>query len=498
MTPPALAVQAPSTNLAGGARLRRLFAAAGFDAAAVAHALHGEEPAEGRALGLLDQRDAHVHRRRLGQREDALALLIRLFLLGEAIDLASAERQLGDIESLVDAGLVGATGDQVRGLVRVVPHDDLLLVSDGPESGAGADHVAGVHRPSATLAYLTVRRSGGRALDLGTGLGIQALLLARHSQKVVATDVNERALAFAAFNAAINGVRNVEFRHGSFFDPVQGERFEIAVCNPPYVISPAEELTYRDGPLPRDGVSELVVRSLPSVLEPEGVATAMISWVASTASLTARPRQWAAEGGCDAILLCSVAEDALTSAASWNRDTRGEPGLNTRRIDEWADYFAAEGIETIAYGALVVRRGRGSPWWAELRLPTGELGPASNQIERMLTSNDLLADATLDDLLETRLAVVPGARIDLGYRRREDSWEATERTFRLDAGIPVGASLDDVALDVIRRLDGEATLRQVLTRCSGDAQVAADVLERAGHLAERLLRLGLVTAAGAA
>lgn len=497
MTPPTLAVLAPSTNLAGGARIRRLFATAGYDATAVAHALHREQPAEGRALGLLDQRDAHVHRRRLGQREDALALLIRLFLLGEAIGLASAERQLGDIDSLVESGLVCATGDQVRGLVRVVPHDDLLLVSDGPESGAGADHVAGVHRPSATLAHLTVRRHVGRALDLGTGLGIQALLLARHAETVVATDVNDRALAFAAFNAALNGVRNVEFRHGSFFDPIQGERFEVAVCNPPYVISPATELTYRDGLLPRDGVSELVVRSLPSVLEPGGVATAMVSWVASTESLTERPRQWVSDAGCDAIMLCSVAEDALTAAASWNRDTRGDPDVHPSRVDEWADYFAAEGIETIAYGALVVRRRRsGSPWWAEMRLPTGELGSASNQIERMLTSNDLLAEATLEGLLETRLAVVPEARIDLSYRRREDSWEATEPIFRLDAGIPVGALLDEAALDVVRRLDGKTTLRRVLVDCSGDAQVATDELEHgAGRLAERLLRLGLVTAA---
>ena len=244
-------------------------------------------------------------------------------------------------------------------------------------------------------------------------------------------------------------------------------------------------------------MSELVVRSLPSVLEPGGVATAMISWVASTEGLTVRPRQWVAEGGCDAILLCSVAEDALTAAASWNRDTRGDPEVHSSRVDEWADYFAAEGIETIAYGALVVRRRRsGSPWWAEMRLPTGELGPASDQIERMLTANDLLADATLEDLLETRLTVAPETRIDLGYRRRADSWEATEPTFHLDVGIPVGASLDEAALDVVRRLDGKATLRQVLRDCCGDARATTGALEHgAGRLAERLLRLGLVSAA---
>jgi Methylase of polypeptide chain release factors len=54
-----------------------------------------------------------------------------------------------------------------------------------------------VHRPSVTLASLTVRRDVASALDVGTGCGVQALLAAKHAERVVATDINERALAFA-------------------------------------------------------------------------------------------------------------------------------------------------------------------------------------------------------------------------------------------------------------------------------------------------------------
>lgn len=56
------------------------------------------------------------------------------------------------------------------------------------------------------LAALTVRRSIGTALDLGTGGGVQALLAARHSRRVVAVDVNPRALRYTAFNARLNGL----------------------------------------------------------------------------------------------------------------------------------------------------------------------------------------------------------------------------------------------------------------------------------------------------
>src|SRR6476646_7770124 len=114
-----------------------------------------------------------------------------------------------------------APATAVRALARIVPHDELLIASDRrvahgePEQ---PDHVAGVHGPSLTLSHLTVRRPVERALDMGTGSGVQAILASRHSDHVVATDLNERALNFAAFNAVLNGVENVEFRTGSFFE----------------------------------------------------------------------------------------------------------------------------------------------------------------------------------------------------------------------------------------------------------------------------------------
>ena len=76
------------------------------------------------------------------------------------------------------------------------------------------------------------------ARSIGPGCGIQALLAAKHSERVVATDVNPRALAFAAFNAALNGIDKIEFRLGDGFAPVEGESFDLIVSNPPYVISP--------------------------------------------------------------------------------------------------------------------------------------------------------------------------------------------------------------------------------------------------------------------
>ena len=81
------------------------------------------------------------------------------------------------------------------------------------------DHVAGVHNPSVTISHLTVRQPIDKALDIGTGAGIQAILASRHSGHVIATDITERALNFTAFNLVLNAAENVELGRGATSSP---------------------------------------------------------------------------------------------------------------------------------------------------------------------------------------------------------------------------------------------------------------------------------------
>lgn len=78
--------------------------------------------------------------------------------------------------------------------------------------------------------------------DLATGSGAIALALAveRRDARIVATDLSAGALAVARRNAADCEVRNVEFREGSWLEPLGAERFDLVVSNPPYV--PAGDL----------------------------------------------------------------------------------------------------------------------------------------------------------------------------------------------------------------------------------------------------------------
>ena len=166
--------------------------------------------------------------------------LARLFLLQTPVSLADAERALpGLVDRLAVDGPARAQrrarSPPASTAARTPPPtvttrrrlwvvSDLTPGLDGGPQRVGTDHVLGISPASTSLAQLTIRDRSARALDLGTGCGVQALHLARHSGRVVATDVNPRALRITRFNAALNEVE-VDVRDGSFFEP--GARREV-------------------------------------------------------------------------------------------------------------------------------------------------------------------------------------------------------------------------------------------------------------------------------
>lgn len=78
--------------------------------------------------------------------------------------------------------------------------------------------------------------AGATVLDLGTGSGVLAVAAARSARSVVAVDINPAAVRCARINALLNGVEDrVEVREGDLFAPVAGERFDVVLCNPPFL-----------------------------------------------------------------------------------------------------------------------------------------------------------------------------------------------------------------------------------------------------------------------
>ncbi|MDH5472521.1 MAG: peptide chain release factor N(5)-glutamine methyltransferase [Gammaproteobacteria bacterium] len=87
-----------------------------------------------------------------------------------------------------------------------------------------------------------------RLVDLGTGSGAIALALAseRPQWHIIATDASPDALKTAQFNAAQLKLNNIEFRQGSWFQPLPDEAFDIIISNPPYIAEQDPHLTRGD------------------------------------------------------------------------------------------------------------------------------------------------------------------------------------------------------------------------------------------------------------
>jgi|HubBroStandDraft_4_1064222.scaffolds.fasta_scaffold100635_2 release factor glutamine methyltransferase len=80
--------------------------------------------------------------------------------------------------------------------------------------------------------------SSPQVLDVGTGSGCIAIAIAhRHSTaKVTASDISGEALEVARRNADRHGVaEKIQFLQGDLLTPLNGERFDLIVSNPPYV-----------------------------------------------------------------------------------------------------------------------------------------------------------------------------------------------------------------------------------------------------------------------
>jgi methylase of polypeptide subunit release factors len=359
---------------------------------------------------------------RLEAQRDPLATLIRLLALAQPVD---AHRVPVSAALLERAGLVASHDGTVSPLAVVLPYGDLLMAFDRPF--AGADEVISPGVEAERLAALTPRRRIAAVLEIGTGGGYQALLAARHAERVVATDISSRALAFARFNAALNGVENVELRQGSFFEPVEEERFDLVVSNPPYAVSPESRLVYRDSGLERDEVSGLVVRGAANAMRPWGFAAVAASWIVDN-DLLETPRRWLAGTGCDAWIFHVGTENALAAAVAWNLEVPDEE--RPERVASWLDYYRRERIESLAYGVLVLRRSDAKqPWLRVVRLPRARSGArAGAHVERMFCGVDL-ADHGPGK---------PAQGVSLEVRRRwmNGAWQDQEAVLVCDDGIP--------------------------------------------------------------
>lgn len=323
-----------------------------------------------------------------------LARLLAFFLLARPLSEAEAAEVFGDtLQDFADAALIERdAADCWTASVDLRPHaaDDGTEIYVAADLGAHQrpgvlrkDHVLGIGHASLTLAQITERTPVERALDVGTGCGIQTFHLLAHARHVTATDISERALAFTRFNLLLNAPAldidpqnpqtRVSLREGSLLDPVAGERFNLVVSNPPFVITPRvagesaeEQFTYRDGGLPGDEIVSTMVRRLPSVLVPGGRAQMLGNWeiIRDSADPSQphpwdeRVRAWVEEAGAEAWIIQRETLSPESYAETWLKDA--SENRDRKHYEQtylaYLNDFESRNVHSIGFGMIWLRR----------------------------------------------------------------------------------------------------------------------------------------------
>lgn len=430
------------------------------------------------------------------------AYLMRLFMLGQPLsgqELNVAFPSLG-VDGALAAHLVIEDDGVFRAITEIRPHGfsdesgqkDWWLASDLGEVATGgalnADHVLGAGGASLTLAQITSRSATGKVLDLGTGCGIQALHASTHAQHIVGTDISERALDYARFNAALNELE-FDLRLGSMLEPVAGEKFDLIVSNPPFVITPRTSADdalplyeYRDGGRSGDDLVHELLVNIGSVLADGGSAQMLGNWeIRGDDDWTVRVNEWldeaeAAHGPLDAWIIQRELLDPAQYAETWIRDggttPDRDPAAFAATYNAWLDDFASRDVQGIGFGMMWLRKPvSGTRTLRRLEEITGTVQqPLGPVITASVAAHDWHSSLSDDELRSQRLVYAPDVTDERYYTPGSD--DPNVIIIRQGGGFGRAIQATTALAGLVGACDGELTVGQIIDAIASLFEVA--------------------------
>ncbi|RME72618.1 MAG: methyltransferase domain-containing protein, partial [Planctomycetota bacterium] len=375
-------------------------------------------------------------RSRLARRgTDPLSALVRLFVFGDALPTPRLERILdpGFVQALVRTRLLRRRSGLATATVALFPVAGAWIATDRRRDPFAREPVMYLGPDSYALAYLTPRTPRASALDLCTGSGVQAVLAARHTERVVGVDIEPRALAFARFNAALNEVADrCRWVLGDLDTALApGLRFDLLLANPPFVPSPHEgtrALAYRDGGPRGDRVNARLFAAIPARLTASGLALVVTVIPLERDESPEEPlERWLGpRADTGTIWLEQGRERAEDYALAQVRRPFGDsPEALERRYRQWLRPLVRHGITALSGGLAIIKPHRGpSPPWIRSYRAGSAVTPVPEVAPRLVRGHEIAASVIFEDeLLERRLRLAADIELTSLSRATETGLE---------------------------------------------------------------------------
>ena len=399
--------------------------------------------------------------------ESQFHTLVRLFFMNVAVPRETLERTLPAwfADLCRDHGMVSEDAGETRATMLINAEREFLIASDpyrrmlSPER---LDHVLTVNPTSVHLAQFALRTPVATTLDLAAGGGIQALFAADSSTEVLATDLNERAVAYARFNARLNGLENIRCVVGDGFAAAEGRTFDRILCNPPFVLAPALEYLYRDSGMELDLFCQGLVAEAPAHLNEGGCFQMIFEWVQreDDPDWQTPLRTWFDGSGCDVWVIKEYTDSPEDYTQLRLREVIADgPDAEAELFLRWVESLRQRRVKTINGGLVLMRRRSGPTWTRFEALTEPTDGPFNAAVAGALVRFDFLAAHESDDsLLAARLRLSPEARVDQRYAVSDRDWRSERIRLRLMAGVPRSVKLAADMANFLAQLDGSRTL----------------------------------------
>jgi hypothetical protein len=320
---------------------------------------------------------------------------------------------------------------------------------------------------------------------------------------VVATDLNDRAVGCARFNARLNGVDNIEVMAGDCFEPVKHRRFDLILSNPPFFITPQGDYLFCENPMELDSLCRRLVKEAPAHLNEGGYLQMLCEW----AQIKGQPweervHEWLEGTGCDAWVMKGLTQGPEEYAQQRIKETSEETARDAENYDGYMNYYRHRGVEAIHDGLIVMRRrvaGDGPRNWVRIEeVPNtpkgGELG---EMIVSTFAAHDLMQQTDSDEKLRAlRPRMAPNVRLEQVCVQHEGQWRAESLTLRLISGFPFHMNVQPLVAEFLVTCDGTRSAGEAIQAFAAQASAPREAVEKEClGIIRKLIERGFMVAA---